>query len=95
MATGGAVIKCFPWLYTSFGFGYGSRELLWEYTTYSYTDQKNQEKYWAKNTQSSYRGVAAELDVMVKVAGPLYISAGCNTINFKYVDLNAGIGVFF
>jgi len=31
---------------------------------------------------------------MVKF-GPVFVSAGCNTLNFKYVDLNAGVGLFF
>ena len=34
------------------------------------------------------------LDFMVKF-GSVFVSAGCNTLNFKYVDLNAGVGVFF
>ena len=39
-------------------------------------------------------GVAADWDMMLKF-GRIFISAGCSTINFKYVDLNAGAGVFF
>ena len=38
--------------------------------------------------------IGADLDVMVKF-GPVFVSAGCNTLNFKYVDLNAGVGLFF
>lgn len=93
-ASAGLVIKCAPWLYTSVGLGYGKRELLYEYNTIPYSDSKNQESFWAKNTEHSYIGVVADLDFMVKF-GSFFVSAGCNTLNFKYVDLNAGLGMFF
>lgn len=93
-ASAGLVIKCTPWLYTSVGLGYGKRELLYEYTTTDYSDSRNTSVLWAKNTDNSYEGVVADLDFMVKF-GPVFISAGCNTLNFKYIDLNAGLGVFF
>lgn len=93
-ASAGLVIKCTSWLYTSVGLGYGKRELLYEYTTIDKNDTGKQNTYWAKHIDNSYEGVAADLDFMVKF-GHVYVSAGCNTINFKYVDLNAGVGVFF
>ncbi|WP_293667616.1 hypothetical protein [uncultured Parabacteroides sp.] len=92
--TAGLVVKCMPWLYTSIGLGYGSRELLCEFVTVNDLDYKQKQSYWAKNTDHSYSGLVADMDVMVKL-GPVFVSAGCNTLNFKYVDLNAGIGVFF
>ena len=49
---------------------------------------------WAKHLDASKAGVAADWDMMLKF-GRIFISAGCSTINFKYVDLNAGAGVFF
>ena len=94
MGTAGLVIKCTPWLYTSVGLGYGERSLLWHYTAYSYTNNNIQEEAWCKNIDSSYKGIAGDIDVMVKL-GPVYISAGCSTISFEYIDLNAGLGVFF
>ncbi|RHJ87839.1 hypothetical protein [Parabacteroides sp. AM08-6] len=93
-ATAGLVVKCAPWLYTSIGLGYGNRELLCEYETIDASDYRKHASYWCKNIDYSYKGVAADLDVMIKM-GPVFVSAGCNTINFKYVDLNAGLGVFF
>ena len=92
--TAGVVFKCTSWLYTSVGLGYGSRELLCEYATIDNSDHRIEKSYWAKNLDYSYSGLAADLDVMIKV-GPVFVSAGCNTLNFKYVDLNAGIGLFF
>lgn len=92
--TAGIVVKCTPWLYTAVGFGYGERALLNFYTTTSHDDINKHREVWSKNIDSSHKGVAADLDVMVKL-GPIFLSAGCNTINFKYIDLNAGLGVFF
>lgn len=92
--TAGVVVKCTPWLYTSVGLGYGSRELLCEYKTIDAVDHRIEKAYWSKNMDYSYSGLAADLDFMVKF-GPVFVSAGCNTLNFKYIDLNAGLGVFF
>ena len=93
-ASAGLVIKCTPWLYTSIGLGYGKRELLCEFNTWDKNDINIANTYWAKNIDYSYEGVVADLDFMVKV-GSIFVSAGCNTLNFKYVDLNAGLGLFF
>lgn len=93
-ASAGLVIKCAPWLYSSVGLGYGKRELLYEYITTDHFDSNNKNIFWAKNIDYSYEGVVVDLDFMVKF-GPVFVSAGCNTLNFKYIDLNAGIGVFF
>ena len=49
---------------------------------------------WAKHLDASYAGVAADLGLMFKL-GPAYVNAGCSTINFKYVDVSAGVGLFF
>lgn len=93
-ASAGLVVKCTPWLYTSVGLGYGKRELLCEFNAHDKNDINISNTYWAKNIDHSYEGVIADLDFMVKF-GSIFVSAGCNTLNFKYVDLNAGVGVFF
>ncbi len=93
--TAGMVIKCTNWLYTSVGFGYGSRTLLYEYRVVDYqTAEEEKDAAWAKHLDASKTGVAADWDMMLKF-GKFFISAGCSTINFKYADLNAGAGVFF
>ncbi|MEG1545062.1 MAG: hypothetical protein RR382_11160, partial [Tannerellaceae bacterium] len=94
LGTVGMVVKCTPWLYTSIGLGYGSREMQWRYVSYNFADDKKNKEEWCKNTQASYDGIAADLDVTLKF-DRFFISAGCNTMSFKYVDLNAGLGVFF
>ncbi|MGM9759884.1 MAG: hypothetical protein ACI30I_07190 [Parabacteroides sp.] len=93
-ATGGVVIKWTPWLYSSVGLGYGTHNLIYQYQTVSHEDINQVSEVWCKQTEDSFNGVAGELDFMVKL-GSFFLSAGCNTINFKYVDLNAGLGVFF
>ena len=93
--TVGMIIKCVPRLYASVGLGYGHRDLLHQFTTYSYDDMQDQQLIWCKNMEASYKGIAAEADIMFNVAGPLFIGVGVNTVNFKYIDLNASVGVFF
>lgn len=93
-ATGGLVVKCASWLYTSIGVGYGNHDLVYHFKTFDWNDYTNQKDVWCKQNDYSFKGVSAELDFMVKI-GPAFVSAGCNTINFKYLDLNAGLGIFF
>lgn len=92
--TAGVTVKCISWLYTTIGLGYGKRDLLCEYVTTDLNNSNIHTSFWCKNIDYSYTGLAADLDIMVKL-GPVFISAGCNTLNFKYIDLNAGLGVFF
>lgn len=96
-AMAGMLVKCTPWLYVSTGLGYGQRELLHPFATHSkdnYHDENAQRKLWAKNMDSSYTGIAAEADLIGRWHS-FFLSAGCNTINFKYIDLNMGVGMFF
>lgn len=96
-ATAGMLVKCNSWLYLSAGLGYGQRELLHPFVIHSkdnYYDENAQRKLWAKNMDSSYNGMAAEADLLCRWHA-FFVSAGCNTINFKYIDFNAGAGMFF
>ena len=93
--TAGLVVRCAPWLYLSAGAGYGQRSLLYSFTTHDYEQYEKSRELWCKNIDSSYEGVAAEADAMVKLGRHAFVSVGCSTINFKYLDLNAGIGLFF
>ena len=93
-AVAGLVVKCAPWLYTSVGLGYGNRQKFCEYVTLDATDSRIEQAYWAKNLDHSYNGLAAEVDFMVKF-NRFFVGAGCNTLNFKYIDLNASAGLFF
>ena len=57
---------------------------------YHNSDYRIEKSYWAKNLDYSYSGLAADLDVMVKF-GPVFVSAGCNTLNFKYAEITVKI----
>ncbi|MDH6306339.1 hypothetical protein M2459_000326 [Parabacteroides sp. PF5-5] len=92
--TAGMLYKCNSRLYLSAGAGYGKRDLLWQFAKVDDNGDATNETKWYKKTDDSYNGVAVDLDCMFRI-GVVYLSAGCSTINFKYVDLNAGIGVFF
>ncbi|MDD4116062.1 MAG: hypothetical protein PHG27_10805 [Massilibacteroides sp.] len=88
----GVIYKYTDQFQASIGVGYGVRNLLWHYITYK-DDEKSGEG-WSKNVEASYNGVLAEVDLIWRF-GNMFISGGCYTVNFKYVDLNAGIGVYF
>ena len=75
-------------LYAFVGGGYGSRILAWE-------------MYQAENTYefvrvepSSFTGFEVELGALFRI-GPVSISAGVQTNQFKYYEANVGIGVMF
>lgn len=83
-ATGGPVFRIAKWLYSYGGVGYGYRSVLWE----------DVDKNWAKVTDLSCNGVAAEVGAILKF-GPVALSAGVSTTSFKYTELELGIGVMF
>lgn len=66
------------------GAGYGQRNVYWQ------TDSK----YWALNEGLTNKGVSAELNLIGSIKG-FTVMAGVNTLNFKYVELEVGIGVTF
>lgn len=71
-------------LYAYIGAGYGNRVLAWETV----------EDELVKNTDHSATGVAAEIGVIGRL-GKFAVSVGCQTVNFKYMELSGGIGFFF
>jgi hypothetical protein len=88
----GVILKWTDHFQTSVGLGYGIRNLLWHHTKYE-NDVVTGDG-WTKNTAGSNSGILTEIDVIWNFGG-MFVSAGCYSINFKYVDLNAGIGVYF
>ena len=93
-ATVGVIKQLKPWLYASIGVGYGVHQLAWHHKNYAYETHKNVGEAWSYNTDASFKGVAGNVDVMLKYK-VFFISVGANTVNFKYVDLNAGAGFIF
>ena len=66
------------------GGGYGQRQLLAETTSGE----------WIKYSPTSHNGFAANLGLFGSVAG-VTLNIGASTINFKYLDLEMGIGFMF
>lgn len=71
-------------LYAYIGAGYGNRALAWETV----------EEELVKNTDHSATGIAAEIGAIARL-GKFAVSVGCQTVNFKYLELSAGVGFFF
>lgn len=82
--TGGYLCRIARPLYAYVGAGYGSRILTWETV----------EGEPVKNIDHSASGIAAEIGAIGRLGG-FAISAGCQTVNFKYLELSVGIGFFF
>lgn len=66
------------------GGGYGRRELQWEIV----------DGTWVKYAPTSHTGFSGNIGVFGSILG-VTINIGVNTINFKYVELEAGVGVVF
>lgn len=71
-------------LYLYAGAGYGSRVLAWETT----------DDVLVKNVDHSATGVAAEVGAIARF-GSFALTAGYQTVNFKYHEFSAGIGFVF
>ena len=82
--TGGYLYRVAKPLYGYIGAGYGYRTLAWETVGGE----------WAKNTDHSASGIAAEIGAIGRYKS-LAISLGCQSINFKYLEASVGIGFFF
>ena len=82
--TGGYLYRFAKPLYGYIGGGYGQRSLAWETV----------EGEWVKNIDHSASGIAAEIGLIGKFKG-CALSLGVHTINFKYMELSAGVGFFF
>lgn len=74
--------------FNTFGFyiggGYGKRELQWETT----------DGVWVKYEPTSHSGFCGNVGIFGSFYG-VTLNVGVNTINFKYLDLEAGIGIMF
>ena len=82
--TGGYLYRFIKPLYGYIGGGYGQRTVAWETV----------EGEWVKNIDHSASGIAAEIGLIGQYKG-MALSLGVQTINFKYMELNVGVGFFF
>lgn len=84
-ATAGLTVRLGCPLTMYLGAGYGNRQVLWETS-----DGK-----WVKNNDFSYHGVAADCGLLYNTKSHVSIMAGVNTINFKYLEFEIGLGYVF
>ena len=92
VVTGGVMVNFLEWssvnkfntLGMYVGGGYGKRELQWEMGGGK----------WVKYAPTSFSGFSGNLGLFGSFSG-VTISVGVNTINFKYVDIEAGVGFMF
>lgn len=95
-ATGGMMFRIAPSFYLSVGGGYCQREALYKFDKIGIIEAKSEGTFWAKcNDDTSFDGVALDLDGTFRIGKTFYGSLGCSMFHFKYVSANAGIGVFF
>lgn len=80
--TGGAMVRVAQPAYLYAGLGYGDYTYAWE----------TSDKKWAKNTASSVTGVEIEAGIIANWKS-FAISAGIESCQFKYWELNVGIGI--
>ena len=66
------------------GGGYGKQEVTWEMGGGE----------WVRYAPNSYKGFSGNLGLFGSVSG-VTLSFGLNTINFKYLEIEAGIGFMF
>jgi hypothetical protein len=99
--TGGLIVPYKPF-YVSLGVGYGQRDQIRKFAEIDDLGVEKGAYSWYKKNDASSKGVVVDVDCMVEI-GRLYVSAGCNVLNYlkegnKYSilpDLNAGVGLFF
>ena len=82
--TGGYLYHFIKPLHGYVGAGYRQRTLAWETV----------EGEWVKNIDHSASGLAAEIGLIGQYKG-MALSLGAQTVNFKYMELNIGIGFIF
>jgi len=96
IGTGGIVIKAAPSFHISAGAGYCNRAVLYKFEKIGLVEANPQGTFWAKyNGETSFEGVALDLDGTLRIGKTCYGSLGCSMLNFKYLSANAGFGVFF
>ena len=84
IADAGTLVRLGCPLYLYAGAGFGMRKVQWETIDHQ----------WIQYTPASLMGFSGDIGLMGCIKG-FTISAGVNTINFKYMEIEAGIGWMF
>lgn len=90
----GVNYQIFKNLYFDIGLGYGYKELILQIDEYAYNNNEYLQQSYIKNVSESYGGLEFESGLMYKWNNFVF-SGGINTLNFKRLDWNIGIGYCF
>ncbi len=95
--TGGIIIKADPSFLISFGAGYCSHEVIYQFQKIGAIEAVPVGVFWAKDVSNSFYNVALDLDGIFKLGKQVYGSIGCSLFNIEQVKVyaNAGIIIFF
>ena len=80
----GTIVRLGCPLHLYFGGGFGARQVQWQTT----------DEQWIKYAPGSVMGFSGDIGLLASIHG-FVISAGVNTINFKYMEIEAGLGWMF
>lgn len=92
--TAGFIQNIYKNIYIYGGAGYGERVVLWNLDEFSYSDNLLLGDFWAENTYNTFKGVELEAGLFYRYK-MLNFSLGCNTLNFDFFEINAGLGISF
>jgi hypothetical protein len=92
-ATAGVLYEAAPWMWLSFGVGYGERTQLYRYRL---IDKQSGESSsaWCTWPDYNHQGLAIEGDVALRYR-KMFVSAGCAVTGFTWAELNFGVGILF
>jgi hypothetical protein len=91
--TGGPIFQVSRRMYAYAGIGYGVEQLFWQYQVYNLekTPIKSQ---WALNENINRQGIVGDVGAVFRLRH-LLIDVGVSTIEFKTVQITAGLGFAF
>ncbi|MDL2309620.1 hypothetical protein LJC39_00650 [Parabacteroides sp. OttesenSCG-928-B22] len=92
--TAGMLYRTNSWLYLYGGAGAGFRRLIWLANTFEEDLLTPGKEIAAINTDHSAEGVELELGGIIRYKR-LGITVGVNLIDFRFAEINGGIGFFF
>jgi len=84
-ASAGVVAKIWKPVNIYLGAGYGTRKEAWQ----------DIEGAWGEVTDRTFKGVSADMGILLMLNNHLSIHVGITTTQFKYLDAEAGFGVNF
>lgn len=92
--TGGGIYKLRRNIYAYGGLGFGSRALLWQYTSFKADDTEDKSGF-ARVTETSYSGIEIEAGCLYFIHPRVPVSFGINTVNGGFWDIHLGFGFSF